>query len=761
MIITRILIILFIITNNTKSLKAQLNPTDHFQKNITNANTLSDTIASILSLKTTSILDTAARMQNLTSTLSETYPEWLALEKKLFRNVNLTIQEIVDLHDQENKPPLKKYYSHYIQLQKISAGDKDLTAPKYNQYPISDTDKILHDGYTLLQHSIQYERDSLNSILEKITAIDYPELYPGFKLYLMDTALRTIDPKYTKESAKHLEYAIGISENIDEYYFRAKLQNLITLKSKAEGDYAKSIDASLKVIDYAKKAKWNNMYIMSQINHSSFHQEQGRFEEAYKMLNEALDFAIQINDSVNIARAYANIGNAKMNEKKYEEAIEQLKIAVTYFPGKDLHSKLMTYSNLIVSYYCIGELDSTHVYFQKILVEDPNDNLGIHNYSKAFVAQYYVERGEYDIARKYIEDGLADAEAYDDLSTKSTVLLAKSRLYEKTGNYVNALEIFKQHMELEQDFRNEENAAKITAAKMKSDFDGEKEIIALKNEKEKLNIKNQRNRALFFGGLAILGALSAYVFYFFLKRKNKTIQENNQKLKELNTIKDTLFQIIGHDLKKPSINFRNVSQNINYLLDKKDYKRLKALGEDVDQDAKSLYMLTDNLLNWALMQKDIINIKASDVRVYDIVNYNCDLFQSLAKRKNITLINNTTKNVMTKVDRNSLDTIVRNLIDNAIKYTPENGTITISDVIKQGMVHILVEDNGVGMDQSQLSSIKNKNIVDSSKGTDGEKGSGIGLQLVKQLLHKNNGKLVVSSSKGTGSVFDIALPLSA
>ena len=247
-------------------------------------------------------------------------------------------------------------------------------------------------------------------------------------------------------------------------------------------------------------------------------------------------------------------------------------------------------------------------------------------------------------------------------------------------------------------------------------------------------------------------------FVITLRKKNRLIAAQNQSLKAVNNTKDTLFQIIGHDLKKPTIGFRNVMNNINYLLDKKDYTRLQALGKEIDRDAKSLYNLTDNLLNWALMQKDAINISPQDVRVSQIVDENITLFTTIALRKQIQLTSNIERNLLAKVDKNSLDTIIRNLIDNAIKYTEYGGTIEVSAKEVEGLVQLLVKDDGTGFHKDVLDNLHKGAHINSTTGTASEAGSGIGLQLVKHLVVKNNGYIKISNDSDRGAIIQINIP---
>jgi len=264
---------------------------------------------------------------------------------------------------------------------------------------------------------------------------------------------------------------------------------------------------------------------------------------------------------------------------------------------------------------------------------------------------------------------------------------------------------------------------------------------------------------LFIGGLAGLLALFLAGLYLLSKRKNNKIQEQNTELENLNNVKDQLFQIIGHDLRKPVIAFRNVSENLNYLIEEGDQTRLKKLGEEIESEGKALYNLTDNLLHWALTQKDLISIKPTKVNIKEVVDENIKLFRRIADKKELIISNSIDSNTYAKVDVNSLDVMVRNLIDNAIKFTPKGGEIKLKANFQNSMVQIVVADNGAGMSQEKLQDILSNDLTQSSDGTESEKGSGLGMTIVKSMAQKNNGKIDVKSAKGVGSTFTLSLPM--
>lgn len=256
--------------------------------------------------------------------------------------------------------------------------------------------------------------------------------------------------------------------------------------------------------------------------------------------------------------------------------------------------------------------------------------------------------------------------------------------------------------------------------------------------------------------------LFGYTFFMTditAQRENELkLETQNQELQQLNNIKDRIFAIIGHDLRKPALAFRGITKKVNYLLQKQDYKTLSALGNNIEEEALALNKLTDNLLNWALMEKDVMPYQPTLIRLADIVDENIHLFKNIAKDKSLQLMSYVPEEVQVYADRNAVHTIVRNLIDNAIKYTPQDGQIEVRADRNSGDITIEIRDTGIGIPKEKLQDIFLLQDGKSEEGTAGEKGTGLGLHLVYELVKLNKGSLDVRSRVGEGTAFEVVLP---
>jgi PAS domain S-box-containing protein len=232
----------------------------------------------------------------------------------------------------------------------------------------------------------------------------------------------------------------------------------------------------------------------------------------------------------------------------------------------------------------------------------------------------------------------------------------------------------------------------------------------------------------------------------------------SEELREMNATKDKLFSIIGHDMRGPVGNFNHV---LDVLTGEPglDEEMKNSLLEELKGSSKNIFNLLDNLLNWSMIQRSLINIVPRHFIINDSIRRNIDLLQPNANQKKINLVLQGDRDLKVYADSDSIDLVIRNLLSNAIKFTVESGTITISVSHDEKQATISVEDTGVGMKKEVLDTLFRSASYYSTYGTNGEKGSGIGLVLVKDFVQRNGGEIRVESEPGEGSRFIFTLPL--
>ncbi|MFA5805430.1 MAG: GAF domain-containing sensor histidine kinase, partial [Melioribacteraceae bacterium] len=242
------------------------------------------------------------------------------------------------------------------------------------------------------------------------------------------------------------------------------------------------------------------------------------------------------------------------------------------------------------------------------------------------------------------------------------------------------------------------------------------------------------------------------------KRNSDAVKKYTEELKLLNSTKDKFFSIIAHDLKNPFVTILGFS---DLLLS--DYAELsdeerKYYIEEMKKSAEISHSLLQNLLQWSRSQTGRIELSPQKLNLFNIVNDNLDLLRASAERKQIRIEYNLTENISAFADEDMLNTIIRNLITNAIKFTNKGGLISINAVQTNGLAEITVSDTGVGMNESVRNNLFKLDATHSTSGTESEAGTGLGLILCKEFVEKNGGTIKVESEFGKGSRFIFTLP---
>ncbi|MFO7370046.1 MAG: ATP-binding protein [Bacteroidales bacterium] len=249
---------------------------------------------------------------------------------------------------------------------------------------------------------------------------------------------------------------------------------------------------------------------------------------------------------------------------------------------------------------------------------------------------------------------------------------------------------------------------------------------------------------------------SALLFY-----QNVTKQkENESKLQELNATKDKFFSIIAHDLRNPFVALMGLSEYLLAKYNKLDHEDHRKKLELMHESAQQTYQLLENLLTWALSQSGGIKFNLKKVLLPNVVNNSIKVLSALAFNKSIEIINKVEKDQYLFADAYMLETILRSLISNAIKFTPREGRITVGMAGNPGdkFSEIYVEDTGVGIAEETLNDLFRIDKSTTTCGTEKEKGSGLGLILCKEFVEKHGGRIRAESSVGKGSRFSFTIP---
>ncbi|HEY5561768.1 MAG TPA: HAMP domain-containing sensor histidine kinase [Clostridiaceae bacterium] len=237
-------------------------------------------------------------------------------------------------------------------------------------------------------------------------------------------------------------------------------------------------------------------------------------------------------------------------------------------------------------------------------------------------------------------------------------------------------------------------------------------------------------------------------------------EEMNKELEVLNATKDRIFSIIGHDLRAP---LANIIQSMNLIAyDKLIYEEWKQgnFFSNLSNSAANTMHLLENLLEWSKSQLGELSFFPRNFILLGSIRPVIDLLKGVAAQKRITIVEELSHNPYVFADQRMIEVILRNLVSNALKFTNEDGQINIKVTTEKEFVKIVIIDNGLGMSQEKIETLFDLNKNNVARGTKGEKGTGFGLVLCKNLIEQNGGSISICSQIGKGSEFIFTVPLS-
>lgn len=278
-----------------------------------------------------------------------------------------------------------------------------------------------------------------------------------------------------------------------------------------------------------------------------------------------------------------------------------------------------------------------------------------------------------------------------------------------------------------------------------------------------LSLMDYTERSLSGEQLSALETLSRQITNVFeldaarnkMRNSVSNLKQQNNRLTKLNYANSKLLSILAHDLKNP-LTFIKGSLFL-FENDMMSLEEMKTLAKNINEILNNTSDLLDNLLQWAFAQFRGQQQQLTEINLHKLIEDKINKYKQEAKLKDIEMINEVRPEISIKVDENILRLVLRNIIINAIKFTRE-GSITFSNDENDDYVILKVTDTGVGIPSERILHLFNWDKRQSTTGTSGEKGSGLGLQISRELLEKNNGKIWVESEVGTGSTFFIGIP---
>ncbi len=601
---------------------------------------------------------------------------------------------------------------------------------------------------------------------------------------------RSKDPSAALRSGQE---AYRIAQKIKNKSLQAKALNLIGVVYRNLANYDRSLNVYRTALKLAEEVKDSLQIAYSYNNIGGIYRLEGNNILALEYILKALSIFENLKNKEGMSFCTINIGLIYRRQNNYIKALEylnytlRLREEINDRPGKALAL------NLIAEvHYDMGSMNAALNYYYEVEKEyiAVDDKKGIaaawggiagvfynqKNYLKALeyrkkslelsqkisyiegqvnnhinLGLIYAQLGNFNEADNHFAEALKIAESMKEIYVQIDTYKNLAKYYEIRNNQKDALKYFKKYTALKDSVLNEENISML--AEMEAVYKNERA------EKEKsvlskdLELKEKQRNYLIVIVLLIL----AIALITFSRYHSKKLA--NEKLQELNAVKDTFFRLIAHDLKTP---FNAIFGYTEIL--KEDFKDLSdeeklTFIDDIGKAAKQNYQLLENLLMWSQSQSGRLEFNPIKINFKEILSETFNLLMPSAKNKNINLTLKCEKDFVINADKQMVTTVLRNLISNGIKFTYEGGTVTVSVENESNNLKIAVEDTGTGIDGKTLKNLFHLDKISTKNGTHGEKGTGLGLVLCKDFIERHNGKIWAESEPGKGSKFLFTLPV--
>jgi len=511
-------------------------------------------------------------------------------------------------------------------------------------------------------------------------------------------------------------------------------------------------------------------------NIAMVHNKMRNHQEAIVNYRKALTKNIIIRDSSSIGVDYNGLGEVFSSMDRWDSA------SVNYFKALHIYKKLKNIGRQSIILTNLG-------YIYKNFPDSLNKALSYFNqasngFKKAGMQQFeaevksgigsiYFKKAKYTDAIKMFEKSLElNVKYLQGLLMKKINYKGLSDTYEKTGDYKSAFKYSVLYAQYSDSLNQKEKYEQIVT--LEKQYDTKKkegEILQLHAKQELTNVQLKKNKQLILLGFIMALLFLMLVFFIskkyleknksnlLLEEKNKQIEQSEQELSLLNAAKNKLFSIIAHDLKNPIHTIMGYSYLLSQSYEKYSEKERRKFSVDIYQSTNNIFRLLENLLEWSKSQTGRLNFTPIETEFCRILENSISILRPMASLKKIELTATCIGNVKVFADPFMIETILRNLINNAIKFTPNNGFIHIAVERIENMVKISIRDSGIGISDDDLKNLFQIDSTVKRKGTNNEDGSGLGLILCNEFISKNNGKLWVESTLGKGSTFYCTIPI--
>ncbi len=608
--------------------------------------------------------------------------------------------------------------------------------------------------------------DSKKTFEESISYADLINYYEGRAVayngisitYLMrggyDSALhyslKSIENREKMAEPMGLAKSYGTIGNI--YYKKGLYTPAIEYYVKSLGEFESEGDDINAAVGY------NNVGVL--------YEELDENDRALEYYNKSLEIMQAAGDWEGMAMNYTNIGSVMQRRAQYETALEYFQMALEATLSASNRARMGgRYHALGNAYLKLKEYQKANEFLTKALEEaSKNEQQEIIAKSKIDLGILYQETTKRNLSLTALQEALTLSKSIGNMALAADASIALSNVHSEMGNHREAYDLYIEYNALTDSIANVDNAKRITRIQTEYEYNQKEEQLKAEQEIKEASLRQENQRNLIIAGsggsITIVIALFIYFQYRQRNRYAKVVEEKNEQLSETMASKEKLFSIIAHDLKSPLSAFSSISATLADNIDSFEKEQIATFLKKFEKSSHNLSGLLNNLLQWSLSQTGSLKVQPENLNIKESMESAVRPLTDLAESKGVKLTIDVEAQTVS-ADARMLETIIRNLVSNALKFTHEGGSVTLSTRIDRDHLLINVQDSGIGMEEEEAAKLFDVKYDPSKIGEHEEKGTGLGLILSKELVEKNNGTIGVKTEKHKGSVFYFTIPLAA
>ena len=638
--------------------------------------------------------------------------------------------------------------------------------------------------FCILQIGIAQNIKEIDSLKQQLEILD-----DSSKIVILNNLCWELRNSKIQESIAFGLQSVKLAKQYNDYVNLTKASSFLGVAYRNLGNYSKAFDYYFKGLELSKEFNIKAQEGYAYINIGNLYLYQEYYNDAILNLDKAYKIAQQTENDKILGYYYLNRGRIEIKLNHYSQALDYIGDAL------ELRKESKNFEEQAVCLKYIGDVYNEQDVYElalkyykesiQMLKKTSDIDLLSDNYNR--ISNIYLKKADYKEALFYSQKSLEMAKR---IGSKLRLLNANQslmKIYKAKKDYKAVVKYQDIVIKYNDSLYNQELNEKMAYIKFIDEkYEYDKKLTVLEHEHE-VEIHKQRqirNISIFLSIIFVIFSV-VLLMYFSIKRKvtanlkskNKQIAKHkselenslkeiiitNEKLKELNATKDKFFTILAHDLKSPFNAIITFSGLLLKNYDKYKPEKHKELLKYINQSGENTFKLLENLLLWARSQIGIIEFKPEIENLNLVSIETVDLLFHSAKSKSIIINNEIPKDIFVKADKELYFTILRNLITNAIKFSPKESKIIIKaeNIILENnlpFTKIYVIDEGIGISEKKVKRLFSVTENISTKGTNDEDGTGIGLILCKEFVEMHGGQINVESKVNIGTTMSFTIP---